>query len=58
VSRSVLVDNIDETGCCDRLFGHVVVTCYLYRSGAWWMQLFMVQVLYRFVAWLMHLLMV
>jgi hypothetical protein len=29
VSRSDLVDKIDETGCCDRLFGQVVVTGYL-----------------------------
>jgi hypothetical protein len=27
-----------------RLFGHVVVTGYLYRFGAWLMYLFMVQV--------------
>jgi hypothetical protein len=58
VSRSDLVDKIDETGCCDRLFGHVVVTGYLYKFGAWLMHLFMVQVLYRFGAWLMHLFMV
>jgi hypothetical protein len=46
VSRSDLVDKIDETGCCDRLFGQVVVvTGYLYRFGAWLMHLFMVQVL-------------
>jgi hypothetical protein len=44
VSRSDLVDKIDETSCCDRFFGHVVVTCYLYRFGAWLMHLFMVQV--------------
>jgi hypothetical protein len=24
VSRSDLVDNIDETSCCDRLFGQIV----------------------------------
>jgi hypothetical protein len=42
---SNLVDKIDETGCCDRLFGQVVLTCYLYRFGAWLMHLFMVQVL-------------
>jgi hypothetical protein len=54
VIRSDLVDKIDETGCCDRLFGQVVVTCYLYRFGAWLMHLFMVQV----GAWLMHLCMV
>jgi hypothetical protein len=54
VSRSDLVDKIDETGCCDRLFGQVVVTGYLYRFGAWLMHLFMVHV----GAWLMHLFMV
>ena len=54
MSRSDLVDNIDETGCCDRLFGQVVVTGYSYRFGAWLMHLFMVQV----GAWLMHLFMV
>jgi hypothetical protein len=26
VSRSDLVDKIDETGCCDRFFGQFVVT--------------------------------
>ena len=41
---SDLVDKIDETGCCDRLFGQVVVTGYSYRFGAWLMHLFMVQV--------------
>jgi hypothetical protein len=30
VSRSYLVDKIDDTGCCDRLFGQVVVTGYSY----------------------------
>jgi hypothetical protein len=54
VSRYDLVDKIDETGCCDRLFGQVVVIGYLYRFGAWLMHLFMVQV----GAWLMHLFMV
>jgi hypothetical protein len=44
VSISDLVDNIDETGCCDRLFGQVIVIGYLYRFGAWLMHLFMVQV--------------
>jgi hypothetical protein len=58
VSRYDLVDNIDETGCCDRLFGQVVVTCYLYRFGAWLMHLFMVQVEVQVGAWLMHLFMV
>jgi hypothetical protein len=58
VSRSDLVDNIDETGCCDRLFGQVVVTGYLYRFGAWLMHLFMVQVEVQVGAWLMHLFMV
>jgi hypothetical protein len=42
VSRSDLVDNIDETGCCDRFFGQVVVIGYLYRFGAWLMNLLMV----------------
>jgi hypothetical protein len=41
VNRSDLVDKIDET-CCDRLFGEIVVTCYLYRFGTWLMHLFMV----------------
>jgi hypothetical protein len=54
VSRFDLVDNIDETGCCDRLFGQVVVTGYLYRFGAWLMHLFMVQVDYRLRYMLMH----
>jgi hypothetical protein len=58
MSRSDLVDNIDETGCCDRFFGHVVVTGYSYRFGAWLMQLFMVQVEVHVGAWLMHLFMV
>jgi hypothetical protein len=58
VSRSDLVDNIDETGCCDRLFGHVVVTCYLYRFGALLIHLFMVQVEVHIGAWLMHFFMV
>jgi hypothetical protein len=44
MSISDLVDNIDETGWCDRLFGQVIVTSYLYRLGAWLMHLFMVQV--------------
>ena len=58
MSRSDLVDKIDETGCCDRLFGHVVATCYLHKFGAWLMQLFMVQVEVQVDAWLMHLFMV
>jgi hypothetical protein len=71
VTRSDLVDKIDETGCCNRLFGQVVVTCYLYRFGAWLMHLFMVQVwcmvdalvhgtgiFVQVGAWLMHLFMV
>jgi hypothetical protein len=49
MSISDLVDNIDETVCCDRFFGHVVVTGYLYRFGAWLVHLFMVQVEYRLV---------
>jgi hypothetical protein len=53
VSRSDLVDKIDETGCCDRLFGQVVVTGYLYRFGAWLMHLFMVQVEVQVDAWYM-----
>jgi hypothetical protein len=53
VSRSDLVDKVVWTGFCDRLFGQVVVTGYLYRLGAWLMHLFMVHV----VAWLMHLFM-
>jgi hypothetical protein len=44
VSRYNLVDDIDEKGCCDRLFGQVIMTGYLYKSGAWLMHLFMVQV--------------
>jgi hypothetical protein len=68
VSRSDLVDKIHNTGCCDRLFGQVVVIgCldrllvdagYLYRFGAWLMHLFMVQVEVQVGAWLMHLFMV
>ena len=42
MSRSNFVDNIDDTGCCDRLFGQDVVTSYAYRFGAWLMHLFMV----------------
>jgi uncharacterized membrane protein SirB2 len=57
VSRYDLVNKIDETCCCDRLFGHVV-TGYLYRFGAWLMHLFMVQVEVQHGAWLMHLFMV
>jgi hypothetical protein len=44
VIRFDLVDKIDETGCCDRLFGQVVVTSYFYNFGAWLMHLFMVQI--------------
>jgi hypothetical protein len=58
VSRSDLVDNIHEIGCCYRLFGQVVVTVYSYRFGAWLMHLFMVQVEVQVGAWLMHLFMV
>jgi hypothetical protein len=58
VSRSDLVDKIDETGCCDRLFGQVVVICYLYKFGAWLLHLFMVHVEVQVGAWLMHLFMV
>ena len=53
MSRSNLVDNIDETGCCDRLFGQVVVTGYLYMFGAWLMHLFMVQVEVQVDVWYM-----
>jgi hypothetical protein len=58
VSRYDLVDKIDETCCCDRFFGQVVVTGYSYRFGAWLMHLFMVQVEVQVGAWLMHLFMV
>ena len=44
MSRSDLVDKIDDTSCCDGLFGYVFVTSYLYRFGAWLMHLFMVHV--------------
>ena len=54
MSRSDLIDKIDETSCFDRLFGQVVVTGYLYKFGGWLMHLFKVQV----GAWLMHLFMV
>jgi hypothetical protein len=53
VSRSDLVDKIDEIGCCDRLFGQVIVTSYLYRFGAWLMHLFMVQVEVQVDVWYM-----
>ena len=49
MSRSNLVDNIDETSCCDSLFGQVIVRGYLYKFGAWLMHLFMVQVDYRLI---------
>jgi hypothetical protein len=42
VSRFDLVDKIDETDCCDKLFGQVVVRGYLYRFSAWLMHLFIV----------------
>jgi hypothetical protein len=58
VSRYDLVDNIDETGCCDRLFGQVVVKDYSYRFDALLMNLRMVQVGVQVGAWLMHLFMV
>jgi hypothetical protein len=54
VSRFDFVDNIDETSCCVRLFGQVIVTDCLDRFGAWLMHLFMLQV----GAWLMHMFMV
>ena len=50
MSRSDLVDKIDETGWCDRLFGKVVVTYYLYKFDARLMHLFILQVVwYRLV---------
>jgi hypothetical protein len=58
VSSFYLVDKIDGTDCCDRLFRQVVVTGYLYRFGAWLMHLFMVQVEVQVGAWWMHLFMV
>jgi hypothetical protein len=69
VSRYDLVDKIDETGCCDRLFGSccdrlfVQVWCMvdalvhgtgLVQVGAWLMHLFMVQVDYRLRYKLVH----
>jgi hypothetical protein len=53
-----LVDKNDETCCCDRLFGQVVVIGYLYRFGAWLMHLFMVQVEAHVASWLMNFFMV
>ena len=58
MSRSDLVDKIDEKYCCDRFFGQVVVIGYLYRFGVWLMHLFKVQVEIQVGAWLMHLFMV
>ena len=58
MSRSDLVDNINETCFCDRLFGQVVVTGYLYRFGTWLMNFLMVQVEVEVGAWLMHFFMV
>jgi hypothetical protein len=57
VSIYDLVDKIDETGCCDRLFVQFVVTGYLYSFVAWFMHLFMVLVEVQVGAWLMHLFM-
>ena len=57
MSRYDLVDNFDERSCCYRLFGQVVVTCYLYMFIARLMHLFMVQVEIHVGAWLMHLFM-
>ena len=37
MSISDLVDKIDEIGCCDRLFGQVVVTGYLLFVQVWCM---------------------
>ena len=53
MSRYDLVDKIDETGCCNRFFGQVIVTSYLYRFGAWLMHLFMVQVEVQVDVWYM-----
>jgi hypothetical protein len=53
VRRYDLVDKIDETCCCDRLFVHVVVISYLYRFGSWLMHLFMVQIEVQFYVWYM-----
>jgi hypothetical protein len=53
VSISDLVDKIDETCCCDRLFSQVIVACYLYKFGAWLMHLFMVQVEVQVDVWYM-----
>ena len=36
-----------------RLFGQVIVTCYLYRFGTWLMHLFMVQVEVQVDLWCM-----
>ena len=44
MSSSELINKIDETCCCDRFFGQVVVTGYSYMFGTWLMHLFMVQV--------------
>jgi hypothetical protein len=57
VSRSDLVDNIDKTSCCDRLFRQVIVTGYLYRLGTQLMHLFMVQIEVQVGALLIHLFM-
>ena len=58
MSISDFVDKIDETGCFDRFFGQFVMTCYVYRFGAWLMHLFKAQVEVQVGAWLMHLFMV
>ena len=50
MSRS---DLVDKRCCCNRLFGHVVVTGYLYMFGAWLRHLFMVQVEVHVDAWYM-----
>jgi hypothetical protein len=51
VSRYDLVDKIDEIECYDKLFGQVVVTCYLYKFCTWLMHLFLVQVEVHVGAW-------
>ena len=46
----ILMRPVVGIGCCDRLFGQVVVRGYLYKFGAWLMHLFMVHVDYRLLA--------
>ena len=62
MSKSDLVDKIDETGCCDKFFVQVVVAGCCERLfvqvDTWLLHLFMVQVEVQVGAWLMHLFMV